>query len=165
MYMPTSPEVVDAMLRMAKAGRRDVLYDLGSGDGRIVIAAVRDFRVRRATGIEIKPELIDEANANAQAANVTKRVRFLRQDLFESDFRDATVVTLFLLRRLNIRLIPKLLSDLEPGTRIVSHLFDMGSWRPERTQKIGDSTIYLWRIPAKNTPEYAAAMAAAKPAE
>ena len=159
-FVATTPEIVDTMLKLAYAGADDVLYDLGSGDGRIVIAAARDFGVKRATGIEINPELIAEANANAKAAGVDRRVRFRNEDLFEADFRDATIVTLYLLRRLNLRLLPKLL-ELRPGTRIVSHTFDMGSWEPERTLHVDGSKIFFWTIPAKGTPEYEAAVAAA----
>jgi precorrin-6B methylase 2 len=164
-YVPTPPEVVTAMLELAGVGPADVLYDLGSGDGRIVIAAVRDFGVRRATGIDISPERIREANENAAAANVTDRVRFLNDDLFESDFRDATVVTLYLLPSLNLKLLPKLLKELRPGTRIVSHNFDMGSWKPARTLDVEGREVHFWTIPEKATPEFAAAMAAAAGSE
>jgi precorrin-6B methylase 2 len=161
-YVPTSPEVVEAMLRVARTGPNDVVYDLGSGDGRIVIAAVRDFGVKRATGIDINPERIREANANAEAANVTDRVRFLNEDLFEADFRDATVVTLYLLPSLNLRLLPKMLNELKPGTRIVSNDFDMGSWTPAQTIDVGGRNVHFWTIPAKGTREFDAAMAAAR---
>lgn len=161
-YVPTPTEVVKGMLKLADAGPDDVLYDLGSGDGRIVIAAVRDFGVKRATGIDINPERIREANANAAAANVIDRVRFLNEDLFEADFRDATIITLYLLPSLNVRLLPKLLNELQPGTRIVSNDFDMGSWKAAETIYVDGRDVYFWTIPEKGTPEFAAAMAAAR---
>ncbi len=147
-YVPTPPEVVDAMLGVANVREGDVLYDLGSGDGRIVITAARKYGITRGTGIDINPERIAEANANARAAGVTDRVRFLNEDLFEADFSDATVITLYLLPRLNLKLRPKLM-QLKPGTRIVSHDFDMGDWKPEKTLNVGGSTVYFWTIPAK----------------
>ena len=151
-YVPTPEAVVSAMLRLAQVKRGDVLYDLGSGDGRIVIAAAKRYGVR-GTGIDIDPARIREANANARKAGVSKQVRFLNQDLFETDFSDATVVTLYLLPRLNLKLRPKLLAELRPGTRIVSHGFDMGDWEPARTQEIGNTTLYLWIVPPR--PEVA----------
>lgn len=159
-YVPTPTEVVKGMLTLAKAGPEDVLYDLGSGDGRIVIAAVRDFGVKRATGIDINPDRIREANANAIKANVADRTRFLNEDLFEADFRDATIITLYLLPTLNLRLLPKLLDELQPGTRIVSNDFDMGTWKAAETIYVDGRDVYLWTIPERGTPEFAAAMAA-----
>ncbi|MBE9045963.1 methyltransferase domain-containing protein [Pleurocapsales cyanobacterium LEGE 10410] len=154
-YVPTPPEVVEQMLAMAEVDQNDVLYDLGSGDGRIPITAVRDLGVSRAVGIEIDPQRIREANANAEEAGVSDRVNFLNQDLFQSNFSDATVVTLYLLPTLNVRLRPQLLSQLKPGTRIVSHDFDMGEWQPERTEQVEANgrmhTIYLWTVP-ENPP-------------
>jgi predicted O-methyltransferase YrrM len=161
-YVPTPHEAVDAMLKVAKVGKSDVVYDLGSGDGRIPIMAVQKYNAARAVGIDINPERIKEAQANLKAAGVGDRVRFLNEDLFEANISEATVVTLYLLPSLNLKLLPKLLSDLKPGTRIVSHAFDMGSWKPQQTLKAGGSTIYFWTIPAKGTPEYAAAEAANK---
>jgi precorrin-6B methylase 2 len=160
-FVPTPYEAVDAMLKVAKTGKNDVVYDLGSGDGRIPIMAVQKYNATRAIGIDINPERIREAEANLKAAGVGDRVRFLNEDLFEANIGDATVVTLYLLPSLNLKLIPKLLADLKPGTRIVSHAFDMGSWKPEQTLNAGGSTVYLWTIPAKGTPEYTAAVAAA----
>jgi Methyltransferase domain len=150
-YVPTPQAVVDRMLAIANVNRKDVLYDLGSGDGRIPITAAQKFGIR-ATGIEIDPQRIKEANANAKKAGVTDRVRFLNQDLFQSKFSDATVVTLYLLPELNVKLRPQLLK-LKPGTRIVSHAFDMGDWKPDRTEQVRDSgggtnTIYFWTVPA-----------------
>lgn len=146
-YVPTPNEVVEAMLKVADVKKGDVLYDLGSGDGRIVITAAQKFGTR-GTGIDINPERIKEANENAQKAGVTNLVRFLNQDLFEANIKDATVVTLYLLPSINLRLLPKLLKDLRPGTRIVSHAFDMGDWKPEQTVDVDGRTVYFWRIPA-----------------
>jgi ribosomal protein L11 methylase PrmA len=147
-YVPTPEPVVTAMLKLAQVKRGDVLYDLGSGDGRIVIAAAKRYGVR-GTGVDIDPRRIDEANANARKAGVSKLVRFLKRDLFEVDFREATVVTLYLLPRINLQLRPRLLEELRPGTRIVSHGFDMGDWKPEQTVTVGTSTIYLWTVPPR----------------
>jgi precorrin-6B methylase 2 len=148
-FVPTPPEVVEAMLKMAGVKAGDIVYDLGSGDGRIPIAAVQKFGATRATGIDIDPQRIKEANENAQKAGVTDKVRFLNQDLFTSNISDATVVTLYLLDSLNEKLRPKLLAELKPGTRIVSHAFRMGDWQPEKTQTIDGRTIYFWTIPKK----------------
>lgn len=147
-YVPTSDTVVDAMLRLANVDSKDVVYDLGSGDGRIVIAAARNYGAR-GVGIDIDPERIAESNENALKAGVTDRVNFIEADLFESDFSEADVVTLYLLGRLNERLMPMLMEQLKPGTRIVSHSFSMGDWEPEQTEIIDGSTIYLWTIPEK----------------
>lgn len=147
-YVPTPQPVVDAMLRLAGVKRGDVLYDLGSGDGRIVITAAKRYGVR-GTGIDIDPDRIREANAKARAAGVAKLVRFVNQDLFQVAYGDATVVTLYLLPRINLQLKPKLLEELRPGTRIVSHGFDMGDWKPDRVVEIGSSTLYLWTVPPK----------------
>jgi SAM-dependent methyltransferase len=151
-YVPTSPEVVEAMLKLANVTKNDVVYDLGCGDGRIVVAAARAFGAR-AIGIDIDPQRIAEANANAKTAGVEGRVKFILGDLFEQDIHDATVVTLYLLNSLNLKLRPKLWKDLKPGTRIVSHAFDMGDWKPEQTQEVGGTTIYLWRIPSQPPSE------------
>ena len=154
-YVPTPPEVVERMLTLANVQQNDILYDLGSGDGRIPIAAVENHNVNRAVGIDIDPERIQEANANAQEAEVSDRVDFLNQDLFQTNFSEATVVTLYLLPTLNVRLRPQLLQQLEPGTRIVSHDFDMGEWTPEYTEQIEADgrmhTIYMWTVP-ENPP-------------
>lgn len=160
-YVPTPPEVVDAMLKVAEVRRGDVLYDLGSGDGRIPITAAQKYNVTRATGIEINPERIAEAQENLIKAGVGDRVRFRNEDLFEADFSDATVITLYLLPALNVKLLPKMLRELKPGTRIVSHAFAMGDWKPEKTLEVGGRSVYFWTIPAKGTPAYAAASAAA----
>jgi SAM-dependent methyltransferase len=162
-FVPTPYEAVDAMLKVAKVGKSDVVYDLGSGDGRIPIMAVQKYNAARAVGIDIHPERIGEAEANLKAAGVGDRVRFLNEDLFEAKISDATVVTLYLLPSLNVKLLPKLLAELKPGTRIVSHAFEMGRWKPQQTLSAGGSTVYFWTIPAKGTPEYAAAAEAANP--
>jgi SAM-dependent methyltransferase len=146
-YVPTSAEVVEAMLKLANVTKDDIVYDLGCGDGRIVVAAARAFGAK-ATGVDIDPQRIAEANANAKTAGVEGRVKFILGDLFEQDIHDATVVTLYLLNTLNLKLRPKLWKELKPGTRIVSHAFDMGDWQPEQKQDVGGTTIYLWRIPA-----------------
>ena len=145
-FVPTPNEAVTAMLRLARVKRDDVVYDLGSGDGRIVIAAAKSYGAR-GIGIEIDPRRIEEANENARVAGVGHRVRFLQQDLFKSDLSEATVVTLYLLPRLNLELRPKLLAELRSGARVVSYGFDMGDWKPDRTVRVGSSPIYLWTIP------------------
>jgi len=147
-YVPTPPAVVEAMLDMVALRDGDVLYDLGSGDGRIPIAAAKRKQVR-AVGIDIDPQRIAEANANAEAAGVTGEVSFKQADLFTSDFSDATVVTLYLLDTLNEKLRPKLLAELKPGTRIVSHAFRMGDWEPEKEETIDGRTIYYWTVPGR----------------
>jgi ubiquinone/menaquinone biosynthesis C-methylase UbiE len=145
-YVPTKQEVVEEMLRMAGVKPGDVVYDLGCGDGRIVVTAAQKFGAR-GVGVDIDPRRIAEATANAQRAGVEKQVTFRVGDLFEADIRDATVVTLYLLPDVNLRLKPKLLRDLKPGTRVVSHDFSMGDdWKPERTLRLGNDWIYFWTI-------------------
>ncbi|MBD2441080.1 cyclopropane-fatty-acyl-phospholipid synthase family protein [Nostoc sp. FACHB-110] len=144
-YVPTPQPVVDAMLQVAKVGKNDVLYDLGSGDGRIVITAAQKYGTR-GVGIDINPERIQEANANAQKAGVTDRVQFRQQDLFKTDLSQASVITLYLLPEVNQRLRPELLK-LKPGTRIVSHAFDMGDWEPQQTLQVDGKTVYYWVVP------------------
>jgi ribosomal protein L11 methylase PrmA len=161
-YVPTPHRVVDAMLKVAKVGKGDVLYDLGSGDGRIPIAAARKYGIARGVGIEINPERIKEANQNRIKAGVRERVSFVNADLFESDLSDATVITLYLLPKLNLRLLPKLLNELKPGTRVVSHGFNMGTWKPEQALEVDGHEIYFWTIPSAGTPSYEAAMAASQ---
>lgn len=151
-YVPTPPEVVDEMLRLAEIKKGDVLYDLGCGDGRIVIAAAKKYGIR-AVGIDIDPERIKQAEENARAAGVEKLVKFRQEDLFEADIREATVVTLYLLESLNKRLRPKLFSDLKPGARIVSHAFGMGEWEPEMKSNVDGRMVYLWRIPPELPPK------------
>jgi len=149
-YVPTPEVVVNEMLSLAKVGPEDVLYDLGSGDGRIPITAAQKFGTR-GVGIEINPQRIREANENAKKAGVTEQVEFRQQDLFESDFSEATVVTLYLLPDINLKLRPQLFEQLKPGTRIVSHDFDMGDWKPEQVVEVKGPnrthTLYYWTIP------------------
>jgi SAM-dependent methyltransferase len=149
-YVPTPPEVVKAMIALAAVKAGDVVYDLGCGDGRIVIAAVQIAGVRGAC-VDIDPERIAESRRNARAAGVEDRIRFVQGDLFRVPIADATVVMMYLLPEVNLRLRPRLRSELEPGTRIVSHAFSMGSWKPRREIEVGEppalSTVYLWVIP------------------
>lgn len=149
-YVPTPNEVVDKMLEMARVTAKDIVYDLGCGDGRIVIAAAQKYGAR-GVGIDIDPERIREANENAARARVTDKVRFIQGDLFRADISEATVVTLYLLTELNLKLRPKLLQELKPGTRVVSHAFAMGDWKPERTATVNGSQVFLWRIPPRKS--------------
>jgi len=145
-YVPTPQAVVDRMLQIAKVHRGDMVYDLGCGDGRIVITAARD-RGARGVGIDIDPRRIAEAKENAEKAGVSNRVQFLVADLFESDFSRATVVTLYLLPVINQRLRPQLWRQLKVGTRVVSHDFDMGEeWPPDRMDRVENKTLYAWTI-------------------
>lgn len=150
-YVPTPQELVNVMLEMAKVGKDDIVYDLGSGDGRLVVTAAEKYGAS-GIGIDIDPERIGEARENAKRAGVEDKVRFLEQDLFKSDFRDATVVTLYLLDELNMRLRPQIFAQVKPGTRIVSHAFTMGDWEPDakETIKIDSETYdaYYWVVPA-----------------
>jgi precorrin-6B methylase 2 len=147
-FVPTPQEVVDAMLKLAKVTKNDVVYDLGSGDGRIPITAARTYGAR-GVGIDIDPQRIKEATENLKAAGVGDRVRFLNQDLFTTNISEATVVTLYLLPSLNLKVMPKLNAELKPGTRVVSHAFDMGDIKPQETQNVNGRTIYLWTVPIK----------------
>jgi precorrin-6B methylase 2 len=146
-YVPTPQPVVEAMLKLGEVKKGDILYDLGSGDGRIPITAAKLYGVR-ATGIDINPERISEAQANAKSEKVTDKVKFLNEDLFEANISDATVVTLYLLPSINLKLRPKLWKDLKPGTRIVSHSFDMGDWEAEKKIEVDGRYLYLWRVPS-----------------
>jgi SAM-dependent methyltransferase len=150
-YVPTPQNVVDEMLTLANVSKNDVVYDLGCGDGRLVITAVKKFGAKRGFGVDIDPQRIAESNENAKTAGVTDRVSFAVQDLFQTDLKDASVVTLYLLPAVNLKLRPKLLSDLKPGTRVVSHSFDMGDWKPDKTIVVqpGGQILHLWTIPAK----------------
>lgn len=144
-YVPTPQEVVDAMLVLAGVTSKDVVYDLGCGDGRIPVTAAKAYGAR-AVGIDIDPQRIEEANANVRAAGVQNKVKIMNADLFETDFSEATVITLYLLPSLNQKLIPTL-KQLKPGTRIVSHAFDMGEeWPPEKTEEVNGRRIFLWTI-------------------
>jgi protein-L-isoaspartate O-methyltransferase len=145
-FVPTPQAVVDAMLKMAGVQKGDVVYDLGSGDGRIVVTAAKQYGVK-GIGIDINPQRIAEANANATESGVTNLVTFRNEDLFEADIHEASVVTLYLLTSLNLKLRPKLWHDLKPGTRVVSQTFAMGDWKPEKEDQVEGHTIYLWRIP------------------
>ena len=146
-FVPTRELVIEAMLKAANVTPNDVVYDLGCGDGRIVVAAAK--LGARAVGIDIDPQRIKEANENAAKNGVTGKVQFRQEDLFEADIREATVVTLYLLPSLNVKLRPRLMEQLRPGTRIVSHDFDMGDWAPEQTLSVDGKTVYLWTIPKK----------------
>jgi SAM-dependent methyltransferase len=150
-FVPTPPDTVETMLGLAGLRPGDVVYDLGSGDGRIVIAAAQRHGVR-AVGVDIDSRRIREARRNAARAGVEDRVEFRQQDLFDADIRDASVVTLYLLPRVNSRLRPRLLQELRPGTRVVSHAFDMDGWPPERTVTSPESgrTVYLWVVPPRD---------------
>ena len=148
-YVPTPQDVVEAMLKVADVKKGDVLYDLGSGDGRIPVTAAKLHGIR-AVGIDIDPVRIQEARENAKKNGVEKLVTFRNEDLFKTNFKDATVVTLYLLPDLNVKLRPKLWRELKPGTRIVSHQFDMGDWTPEKKVAIEGRVIYLWTVPERN---------------
>ncbi len=145
-YVSTPNEVVEEMLKMANVQSSDIVYDLGCGDGRIVVMAAEKFGAH-GVGIDIDPVRIKEAWGNATKAGVSDRVKFLERDLFDADIKDATVVTLYLLQRVNLKLRPKLLAELKPGTRIVSNTFDMGDWKPEKTIYVHNRTLYLWTVP------------------
>ena len=150
-YLPTPHEVVKMMLDMAEVHRGDVVYDLGCGDGRIVIAALQ-AGAERGVCVDIDPVRIAEARAKAESAGLTKRIRFVEGDLFQVPIADATVVTLYLLPSVNERLKPRLLTELRPGTRVVSHDFDMGTeWKPEREERLSlsgqEHKVFRWTIP------------------
>jgi SAM-dependent methyltransferase len=157
-YVPTTEEAVKAMLKLADVKSSDTVYDLGCGDGRIVIAAAKEYGAH-GVGIDINPERIQEAEGNAKKAGVEKLVRFEENDLFDADIHEATVVTLFLLNSVNLKLRPKLLKDLKPGTRIVSNTFDMGDWKPDKEFTLGDDSdgdhfglshkFFLWIVPER----------------
>jgi tRNA G37 N-methylase Trm5 len=147
-FVPTPQDEVDQMLALARVKPGDVVYDLGSGDGRIVITAAQKYGAR-GVGVDINPERISEANENARRAGVEEKVEFRRGDLFKADIDEASVVTLYLLPTVNERLKPKLLSELKPGTRIVSHDFDMGDWKPVKQIEANGSTLYLWVVPER----------------
>jgi tRNA G37 N-methylase Trm5 len=146
-YVPTPPEVVEAMLKLAQVKKGDIVYDLGCGDGRIVVMAAQKFGAR-AVGVDINPVRIQEAEENAKKAGVTDRVRFIQGNLFEADIKEATVVTLYLLSDVNLKLRPRLLKELKPGSRIVSHSFDMGDWKPDKQIEVDYRRVYLWTVPA-----------------
>jgi SAM-dependent methyltransferase len=157
-YVPTTEEAVQAMLKLADVKKTDIVYDLGCGDGRIVVAAAKNFGAH-AVGIDINPVRIAEAKENVKKAGVENLVRIEENDLFEADFHQATVVTLFLLPAVNLKLLPKLLEQLKPGTRVVSNTFDMGDWKPDKEFTVGSADedsyaylskkLFLWTIPAR----------------
>ena len=153
-YLPTPQVVVEKMLELAKVTDKDLLYDLGSGDGRIPITAAKKYGAR-GVGVEIDPKLVQESQENAKKAGVADKVKFIQQDLFQTDFKDATVMTLYLLPQLNVKLRPKLFQELKPGTRVVSHDFNMGEWQPEQVVKMDvdgrEHLVYVWRIPEKGS--------------
>jgi hypothetical protein len=148
-YVPTPMPTVRRMLEMANAGPADDLVDLGSGDGRILITAARERGVRSAVGIELDPWLVQYATSEAMRAGVSDRVKFIEADLFKTEFADADVVTMYLLPKLNLQLRPYLLARLSPGTRIVSHSFDMGEWEPDARDVLFGKPVYLWIVPAQ----------------
>jgi cyclopropane fatty-acyl-phospholipid synthase-like methyltransferase len=148
-FVPTPPEVVDTMLKRAGVTAKDVVYDLGCGDGMIVTAAAKDFGAR-AVGIDINPVRVKEATERVTKAGVTDKVKILNEDLFTTNISEATVVTLYLLQSLNEKLIPKLNKELKPGTRIVSQTFSMGDkYPPEKTMEAAGRSVYLWTVPMK----------------
>ena len=146
-YVPTPDMVVQTMLKLANVNKSDLVYDLGCGDGRIVIAAAKVYGAH-GVGVDINPDRINEARLNAKQAGVEDLVKFVEGDLFDADIKDASVVTLYLLPTINLKLRPKLLHDLKPGTRVVSHAFDMGDWQPEKRDQADGRSVYFWTIPA-----------------
>jgi ubiquinone/menaquinone biosynthesis C-methylase UbiE len=147
-YVPSLDEIAETMLKLANVTKGDVVYDLGCGDGRIVIMAAKKFGAR-GVGVDIDPERIKESNENARQAGVSHLVRFIEQNLFEAEIGDATVVTLYLREEVNLRLRPKLLRELRPGARVVSNSFDMGDWEADKKESVAGNSIYFWIIPAK----------------
>jgi SAM-dependent methyltransferase len=147
-FVPTSQALVLEMLKLANVTKADTVYDLGCGDGRIVIAAAKQFGAH-GVGVDINPERIQEANENARRAGVADKVKFIEGDLFTVDIRPATVVTLYLLPSVNLKLRPRLQSDLKPGTRVVSHSFDMDDWKPDKAVTVEGAQLYLWVIADK----------------
>ena len=146
-FVPTPQEVVDAMLKLAKVTSSDVVYDLGSGDGRILIAAAKTYGAS-GVGIDIDPERVREATANAHSSGVGDKVTFRTEDLFTADIFPATVVTLYLSPSVNSRLAPKLMRELKPGTRVVSHAFDLGDWKPQQKLTVSGRPVFLWTVAA-----------------
>jgi SAM-dependent methyltransferase len=149
-YEPTTYEIAEEMLRMADVRKNDLVYDLGCGDGRIVIMAVKE-RGARGVGVDLDPERIKESKENARQAGVTAQVRFFQQDLFKTDIKKATVVMLYLWPEVNLRLRPRLFTELRPGTRVVSHSHTMGDWKPDKTSEVSNHQLYFWVIPANLT--------------
>jgi len=149
-FIPSPDEVIEAMLELADVKNTDIVYDLGSGDGSILIFAAKKYGAR-GVGIEINPVLVQDARKNAEEAGVSHLVHFIEGDLFEVDITEATVVTLFLLESLNERLRPRLLSSLRPGSRIVSHEFGMGAWQPEKSIEVVRRKVHLWTVPSSQS--------------
>lgn len=146
-FVPSPQDVVDKMIEVAGVKKGDVVYDMGSGDGRIVIAAAK--KGARATGFEIDGDLVKESRENIRKAGVQNQAEIRHQDILTVDFSPASVVTMYLLPDVNLKLKPNLLSQLKPGSRVVSHSFDMGDWKPDKVERVDGRTIYLWTIPAK----------------
>ena len=155
-YVPSPPEVVETMLKLGGVKQGDIMYDLGCGDGRIVIMAAQKFGATKGTGVDIDPERIAEANANAKEAGVTGKVKFIQGNLFDIDFHDASIVTLYLLPDVNMRLRPKLLKELKVGSRIVSHQFDMDDWAPDKKVEVEWRSIYMWTVTQQAKDRFAA---------
>ena len=147
-YVPTPQPVVDRMLEMAAVTKDDVVYDLGCGDGRMVVTAAKKYGAS-GVGVDIDPQRIKESNENAKSAGVTDKVKFSIKDLFTMEFGEANVLTMYLLPDVNMKLRPKILSDMKPGSRIVSHSFDMDDWKPDAEDEVDGSTIYYWVVPAQ----------------
>jgi cyclopropane fatty-acyl-phospholipid synthase-like methyltransferase len=147
-YVTSPPQIVDAMLDLAHVGSNDLVYDLGCGDGRIVISAAKKYGAR-GVGVDNNADRIDEARANARAAGVEGQVVFESKDLFDTDIHNATVVAMYLLPEVNMRLRPRLLNELKPGTRVVTHSFAMGDWKPDKETVVDGDHVYLWTIPAR----------------
>jgi protein-L-isoaspartate O-methyltransferase len=148
-FVPSPQEVVDKMVELAGVKKGDVVYDMGSGDGRIVIAAAK--KGARAVGFEIDGDLVKESRENIRKAGVEKLAEIRQQDILTVDFSPANVVTMYLLPDVNLKLKPNLLKQLKPGSRVVSHSFDMGDWKPDKVERVDGRTIYLWTIPAKKS--------------
>jgi len=146
-WVPTPPELVEKMLQMARITPNDFVIDLGSGDGRIAIAAAQKFGAR-SMGVEYNPDMVALSNREAQRQGVADKVKFVKADIFETDFSQATIITMYLLPDLNLKLQPKIL-DQKPGTRVVSHQFNMGEWQPDETANIDNRLAHLWIVPAK----------------
>jgi SAM-dependent methyltransferase len=148
-FVPSPQEVVNKMVELAGVGKNDTVYDLGSGDGRIVIAAAK--KGARAIGFEIDPELVQQSRENIRKAGVQELAEIRNQDILTVDVSGASVVTMYLLPDVNLKLKPNLLKQLKPGSRVVSHAFDMGDWKPDKTEQVNGRTLYLWIIPARDS--------------